>query len=86
MKAALINAEREVQKLKDNAGQTGGGGQPQYSESQKIVYELYFKNKPNETTTVIYKGLNLTNFLIKNKIFTKISQKNLSYVISQNSR
>ena len=53
MKAALTNAEKEVQKLKDNAGHTGAGGQPQYSESQKIVHELYFANKPNETTTVI---------------------------------
>ena len=58
MKAALANAEKEVQKLKNDSGHTGAGGQPQYCESQKIVYELYFKNKPNETTTVIYKDLN----------------------------
>ena len=71
----LANAEKEVQKLKNDAGHTGEGGQPQYNESQKIVYELYFANKPNETTTVIYKDLNLTNFLIKNKIFTKFCRK-----------
>ena len=57
MKAALTNAEKEVQKLKKDGGHTGAGGQPQYSESQKLVYELYFSNKPNETTTVIYKDL-----------------------------
>ena len=58
MKAAITNAEKEVTKLKKDGGHTGAGGQPQYNESQKLIYELYFKNKPNETTTVLYKDLN----------------------------
>ena len=58
MKAAITNAEKEVTKLKKNGGHTGAGGQPQYTESQKLIHELYFANEPNETTTVLYKDLN----------------------------
>ena len=52
MKAALKVMQDDVREIKRSFGQTGNGQLPNFTPSEKLIFEIYFQDLHNQTIKV----------------------------------